>query len=65
MEEKAGRGKLLRVSWVAQILGVTERQVRKLVASGRLKAVRRTERRIRIPEAALTEYQEWLEEKCG
>lgn len=43
---------------VAQILRVKKAYIYELVATGRLKAIRLSERRLRIPEEAIKEYLE-------
>lgn len=54
------RERLLRVSVVARRLGLKERQVRNLIYQGKLPAVYRSERNLRVAESAVVAYQESL-----
>jgi excisionase family DNA binding protein len=50
--------RLLKVSETAKILRVKKSFVYELIEQGKLKAIRLSERRIRVPEEALKEFIE-------
>ena len=55
--------RLLRPHQVAKILGVTSRQVRRLCQLGKLASERTSERNLKIPESALREYLEAINQE--
>jgi excisionase family DNA binding protein len=52
-----GEDKLLRVNVAARRLGLSERQVRRLINAGRLPAVRQGERQTRVPAQAVENFR--------
>ena len=52
--------RLLRPHQVARLLGVTDQQVRKLWRQGKIRGVKSSERNLRIPESAVEEYKEGI-----
>jgi excisionase family DNA binding protein len=52
--------KLYYVRTVARLLGLGKRQVYNLIAAGKLRAVKFSERQTRVPASAVQEYQERL-----
>jgi excisionase family DNA binding protein len=54
--------KLLRADQAARRLGVTDRQVRRLVRQGKIEGQRLSERNLRVRESAVEKYRSRLEE---
>ncbi|MCG9969872.1 helix-turn-helix domain-containing protein [Pelotomaculum terephthalicicum JT] len=57
--------KIYTAAQVAKLLQVKKSYVYELIASHRLKFIRLSERRIRIPESAVEEYLEKSTKKLG
>lgn len=55
--------KLLRPHLVARLLGVTPGQVRRLWRQGKLRGEKITERKLLIPESAVREYQDGINQE--